>query len=438
MNSTEPDWPERRYAWFAVGALSLANTLSFADRQVMALLLEPIKTDLGLSDTQMSLLSGLGFVILYVAVSLPVARLADIRSRRVVVATALLTLSFMTALCAVARNFTALLTARVGIGASEGALVPAAQSILSDYLPPRRLPLALGVFASGVYIGGGAALLLGGWLYALVAPPGIVPLAAVGGLHGWRLVVASLCVPGVVLSLLCAAIREPPRRQHDSAVPVLHNDASFAALRQQLANEFRVYGGVVLGFSLMIMVGAGTSAWIPAFFVRTHHWTLAQVGSRYGTVVLLSGIAGVLCGGYCAGAWRRRGSAAANLGVSLIGFVAVIPFAVSYPLVADPWTALWLIAGFNFFGGFPFGGGYAALLEITPNRMRAQVAALFAMLINLIGQGGGPTVVALFTDYLFKDERALASSLALIALLGTPPAAAALWWGRRGYKKIRP
>ncbi len=427
-------WPNRRHAWFAVGVLTLANTLSFADRQVTALLLEPIKSDLKLSDTRMSLLHGLGFVALYALVSLPVARLADLFNRRTVVAVAVLTLSFTTALCSVARSFTSLLTARIGVGASEGAFGPAAQSILSDYLPPQRLALALGFFSAGVYVGGGVALLLGGWLYSFASSLGAVTLPFAGSLYGWRLVLTTLCIPGCFVTLLCLSIHEPARRQGYFPLPSTRVDMSLAAVWQQLLRQKRVYGGVLCGFCLMIMVGAGTSTWIPAFFVRRHHWTLMEIGFRYGTIVLVSGSAGVLCGGLCAATLRQRGLIDANLRVCLFGFTALIPFSVAYPLVSNGWSALWLLAGYNFFAGLPFGGGYAAILEITPNRMRAQVMALFALLVNCVGQGAGPTIIALLTDYVFRDDRALAKSLALTALIVSPLAAACLWYGRTHYR----
>lgn len=430
--STAANWPSPRHAWYAVAIVSLANTVSFADRQVFALLLQPIKADLALSDTRLSLLQGLGFVALYATVSLPAARCADLWDRTRVIVAAVMVLSCMTALCATARNFFSLFAARLGVGAAEGALNPAAQSLLSDYLPPQRLPVALSFHATGVYVGGGFALLLGGWLYSVAGTLHSVSIPLVGLQQGWRLVLLCLCLPGLLFGLLCATIREPAR-QHIAA-PQSGCDVSLNALWQQLLRQRKVYIGVTVGFCLMIVVGAGTSAWIPTFFVRCHHWTLQQVGLRYGTTVLVAGTAGVLCGGYLAATLRRRGFLAANLSIGLTGFLALIPFAIAYPLVSDPWTALGLVAGYNFFAGFPFGGGYAALLEITPNRMRAQVVALFALFANVVGQGGGPTLVAVLTDYLFRDDGALSKSLALLALVASPLAAAFLWYGRRHYR----
>jgi len=189
-----------------------------------------------------------------------------------------------------------------------------------------------------------------------------------------------------------------------------------------------------MGFCLMILVGAGTGAWIPTFFVRRFGWSLAEVGTYYGSAVLVFGTAGAWCGGWFAQSLRRRGVVDANIRASLLGFALLVPFAVAYPLVADPRLAVALVAGFNFFAGFPFGGGYAALQELTPGRMRGQVAAIFTLLVNVIAQGLGPTLVALFTNYLFEDEQALPKSLALTAAVVMPVGITVLWSAARHYR----
>lgn len=431
MQRGEPAWPSRRYAWYVAGVFTLANTLAFSDRQLFALLLQPIERELHLSDFRASLLHGFAFILLYVAVSIPVARVADAWNRRSVVAAAALTWSVMAALCASARSYAALFAARVGVGAGEGGLSPAAQSMLADCFRPQELPAALSLYATGVYLGGGAALVLGGWLYAVLGPLAPVPIPLLGALHGWRLVMLALSLPGALAAIVCATLREPPRRQAGEDTAGRWCPMPWSALRRQFVLRRQAYCGIFLGYGIMIMVGAGTSAWIPTFFARRYHWPLPQVGARYGAVVLVCGVAGALCGGFLAAALRKRHIEGANLRVALAGFVLLTPFAVLYPLVADAGVALALVGGYNFFAAMPFGGGYAALQELTPNRMRAQVLAAFLLLVNLLGQGFGPTLIALCTDYGFGDEMALPKSLALIAAIGSPLAAACLWYARR-------
>jgi MFS family permease len=248
---------------------------------------------------------------------------------------------------------------------------------------------------------------------------------------GWRVVFLVLGVSGMLFAAAFTTVREPSRRY--VAVPQSVR-VPLQLVWQQLRRHGRAYGGIFAGFCVMIMVGVGTGAWIPTFFVRHFGWSLAEVGTYYGSAVLVFGTAGAWCGGSFAGALRRRGWVDANLRASLFGFVMLVPFAVAYPLVSDPLVAVALVAGFNFFAGFPFGGGYAAVQEITPGRMRGQVAAVFVLLVNIIGQGLGPTLVALSTNYLFEDEQALQKSLALTAALAMPIGIALLWSGVRHYR----
>jgi MFS family permease len=171
------------------------------------------------------------------------------------------------------------------------------------------------------------------------------------------------------------------------------------------------------------MHGHGSGTWIPTFFMRKFGWDAGQVGAAYGAVVLLFGTSGALLGGYVANHLRRRRIAQANVLACLAGCALAAPFAVLFPLATTPALSLALLAGLNFFAGFPFAGGYAALQELTPNRMRAQAVAVLLLFVNLIGGGCGPTFIALFTDFLFRDAQALPYALSLSAALTLPVAA---------------
>jgi MFS family permease len=412
-------------AWYAALMLAAANALAFVDRQILALLVPPIEADLHLSDTKMSLLLGLSFTMLQALAGLPLGRLVDVGNRRNIVALAVFCWSLMTGLCGLAGAYWSMFMARIGVGAAEAGLTPSAHSMLADYFPRERLPAAMGLYAMGIYVGNGVALLAGGWIMEIAARSGFV----LGALHGWRVVFLVLGVSGVLFAAVLSSVREPERR-------LLSPRNVRVPLRQvglQLRARGGAYGGICAGFCLMILVGAGTGAWIPTFFVRRFGWSLAEVGTYYGSAVLVFGTAGAWCGGWFAQSLRRRGVVDANLRASLLGFVLLVPFAVAYPLVADARLTVALVAGFNFFAGFPFGGGYAALQELTPGRMRGQVAAIFTLLVNVIG-ALGPTVVALFTNYVFVDEQALPKSLALTAAVAMPFGIALLWNAARHYR----
>lgn len=424
-------WPSPATAWYAAIILMLANTLAFVDRQALALLVQPIKNDLQVSDTAMSLLYGLSFTIFYVAVGIPVARIADRSNRRNIVALAVFVWSGMTALCGMARSFPLLFAARVGVGAGEGGFSPAAYSLLADYFPRNKLPAAMGVYQMGIYLGGACALLVGGLVSAVVPPGEEVLVPVLGAMKGWHLVFLALGIPGLLLSALLLTVREPARRGVAAEAPKVPLPQFFA----HIGKRRRAYFGIALGFALMIFVGNGTGAWIPAFLERKFGWTTADIGASYGLIVFFCGTSGALAGGFFASWLRGRGHERANLQTALIGFTVLIPVTIGFPLMPTAQLALVLIGVMNFFAGFNFGGGLAALQELTPNRMRALLSAMYLLTINIIGAALGPTSVALVTDFWFGDPQRLPEAIALTCAIASPLSVIALLIGIRGYSE---
>ena len=431
MAAIGDQWPSPRRAWFAAAMLAAANTLAFVDRQALALLVEPIKNDLQVSDTAMSLLYGLSFTMFYVLVGIPVARLADRANRRNIVVAAIFIWSSATALCGVARSFGALFIARVGVGAGEGGLSPAAYSILADYFPKDRLPAAMGVYQMGIYVGGAAALLLGGFLASVVPPTSIVQLPLIGEVKGWQLVFLMLGFPGMLLSGLMLLVREPARIGEGGGEP----SPPFSVLFAHIGQHWQAYTGISLGFALMILVGNATGAWVPAFLERKFGLTTAEIGLAYGTITAVCGVSGTLTGGFVATTLRRRGIERGNLYAALFGFVSLIPVTVLFPQMPTATLSLTLIGLMNFLAGFNFGGGLAALQEITPNRMRASVSAGYMLMVNLIGAAGGPVAIALVTDYWYNDPQSLPDAITLVCAIASPLSVLALLLGLRGYSR---
>ena len=430
FGAVDSDGPLGRYGWLIVVLLLLASSLAFVDRQALALLVEPIKADLRVSDTQVSLLYGLSFTIFYVAAGLPIARLADRADRRRIVAWSILTWSAMTVACGFSRSFGGLFAARVGVGAGEAGLSPAAYSMIADSVPGARLATALGLYAMGIYIGNGLALVIGGSVIGTIAGRADVVLPLLGAMRGWQLVFLIVGAPGFILGGLFFAVREPTRRGSTSSAAAV----SLGTVLRHVRSRAMAYFGITFGFAFMIMIGAGSAAWIPAFFARSHGWSPALVGSRYGIVVLVCGILGAAAGGIFASRLRARGVAGGNLMATVVGTTCLLPAAIAFPLVRSPDVALGLIAIVNFFSAFNFGGGYAALQDITPNRMRAFVSACYMFVVNVVGGGLGPTAVALLTDRWFGDPARLASSLSIIAATMALPTLACLLLGLRGYR----
>ncbi|MBL8628690.1 MAG: MFS transporter, partial [Rhodospirillaceae bacterium] len=176
-----------------------------------------------------------------------------------------------------------------------------------------------------------------------------------------------------------------------------------------------VYGFHFLGFSMLTMLWSGSAAWIPSFFARTFGWAPAEIGPWFGSAVMVCGTLGLPLGGLLAERLKKRGLSDANVRVGIISGVALLPLGVAAPLMPTPFAALGLYAAFVFFSSLPFGAAAAALQEITPNQMRAQVSALYLFVVNLTGIGLGPTIVASITQYGFGADDALKYALSITA-----------------------
>jgi MFS family permease len=436
-DALEKPWPNLPYAILVLLLLTAAFSMSFVSRAVLNLLVEDVKADLHISDFQISLLTGVSFSIFYVIVGLPLARLMDSSNRRNIIAASVVMWSLMTALCGAVRSFPGLFLARVGLGCGEAGLTPGAASMLADYFPKRHLAAAMGVYSMGIYIGSGLALIVGGQLLLVLSHIGPITVPWLGLVKPWQMVFFAVGLPSIVLAPLMLLIREPPRRKAATATTL--DSKTSIPLREVFAfmtGHWSVYAGVLVGFSLMILVGSGVSAWIPAFFIRKFGWTATEVGNWYGSSYLIFGALGTVCGGFFAAFLRKRGIQSGNLVASLLAFVLLVPVTIVFPLVNDGVTALAFTALMNFLAGFPFGGGIATLQEITPSAMRAQVAALYGLCINLLGGALGPSVIGLLTDRVFNDPAKLPYSIAITAAVFSSLAAFFLWLGLSGYRKL--
>jgi len=420
--------PSTRYGWYVVFILVVAYTLSYIDRQILTLLVQPIKASLKISDVQVSLLQGLAFAIFYTFLGIPIARLADRHKRTAIISVGILVWSVMTAACGLARNFGQLFTARVGVGVGEAALGPAAYSMIADYFPARKLAKALSVYTGAIYFGAGIAMLAGGALIGMVPA---TTLPGIGTMEPWQLVFVAVGVPGVLVALLTASLREPRR------TGVIAGDAfpSISEVARYVGERRGCYAFLILGFSASSLMWNGVTGWIPTHFIRTFGWTPAQVGLRYGMVLFFCGSAGIYGGGVLSGWLRERGRIDSNLQLGMISAALAIPTGVLAPLMPTAGLSLFVYALFVLAGSMPYGGAAAALQEITPNRMRAQVTAIYFFGLNLAGIGIGPTVVALFTDKVFHDELMLRYSLAVTVMIGAPLCLLLLGLARKPYRK---
>ena len=433
--SGHEDYPNQIYAWYVVSVLTVAYIFSFIDRQILNLLVEPIQQDLNLSDTQISLLQGMAFALFYTLMGIPIARLADVANRRTIIATGVFLWSLMTALCGLTKTFWQLFAARIGVGVGEAALSPPSYSLFSDYFPPGKVTRAIAVFTGGSFLGAGLAYIIGGFVIDYVASLDTVDIPFIGQLRAWQLAFIVVGLPGILLALLVMTLREPARRgllgDEKGAAP---KGIPIKVIIEFLRKNRRTYGHHLIGVSMFVMLAYAILSWTPAFFIRKYGWTPGEVGLIYGSILLVFGTSGVVSAGWIADALRRRGYADANLRVIVIGALCATPFGIAAPLVDNVWLALALMAPFTFLWSLPHGIAPAALQPITPNRMRAQVSALYLLSVNLIGLGIGPTFVALMTDYLYKDPALVGHSLATVAAISAPMSAVILYTGLKYYR----
>jgi MFS family permease len=426
-------FPPTRYAWYVVAVLALANTSAFIDRQILGLLVGPIRRDLGITDTQMGVLYGLAFALFYTLLGIPIGRAADRANRRTIIAVGIACWSIMTALCGVARTYDQLLLARFGIAIGEAALAAPALSLIADYFAPARRATALSVYTLGIYLGAGLANLVGGALLARLDGTRSVAWPIIGEIRPWQQVFVFVGLPGLVIALLVATIREPARHetgQHDGAHPF----AIAEVARYVGANRgtFLCHG---LGYALFALVNFATAAWLPTHLIRTYGWTAARAGITLGTLTATVGVVGVVAGGRVSDRLLARGHADAKLRVGIIAAVGNLACGVAYTLAPNAMLSVAALVPYNFFASFAFGAAVAAVQEITPNRMRAQVGALVMSAMTLIGLGLGPSLVGVLTDRVFGDDAAVRYSLLVVTVIGLGAAAGLLGAGLAPYRR---
>ncbi len=421
-------------AMYALGVLLLAYILSFIDRNVMAVLIGPIRADFDISDFQYSLLHGFAFSMFYIFLGLPIGRLADRHSRKLIITVGVFCWSLMTIACGLVNSFKMLFVMRMGVGVGEAALSPPAYSLLSDYFEADTLPRAMAVYTLGITIGGGLAYMIGGAVFEYFAGVETIALPLLGELRPWQLTFVAVGLPGFLIVILLAQLREPQRwgetAGQTEAMPAV------AELLQWWRQHWQAYGSLMLGVSLLSVLGYGTMAWYPEFLVRTHEFSRGEAGTQFGLIFIIAGSIGTLVGGWSAKPLMQRGYADANMRVVLVVAVLWVWPAVLGPLMPTAELALWMAFPIVFFLNSYFGVCVAALQLITPNRMRAQTSALLLFMTNLFGLALGPSIVAAMTDFLFGDDQSLRFSLALLPAVVCPLSALVVWWGLRYYRQL--
>lgn len=427
-------YPSSSQAWYTVLVLMVMYIFSFIDRQILSMLVSPMKRDLQISDTQVGLLQGIAFAILYTVLGLPIGRLADRTSRKGIIAAGVLIWSVMATACGFARSAVQLFLARVGVGVGEAALGPAAYSMITDSFPREKLGRAFSVYNMGIPLGSGVALLVGGLIVGSVSGESNITLPLLGTVRSWQLVFIVTGAPGLLLPLLLLSVREPVRRGLLKTA-AKSNTVPLAEVLRYVIRHRSFYLPHFLAMALMAMVGYGVNGWMPEMLHRTYGVSVADAGKFMGLDVLVFNTAGIFIAGRVCDRMTAKGRKDAPMRVSLIAVVFVLvtslltPFMPSVPLM---WGALALaILPFNAYNGM----GPMAVNQVTPNQLRGQVSAIYLFFVNIIGMGLGPYVVPAFSDKILHDPSQLRWGMAVVVVFGCTTAWALLAYARPRYLK---
>jgi MFS family permease len=387
------------YSYYVLGLLFTVYVFNFIDRQILGILLDPIKEDLGASDTAMGFLSGFAFALFYTFAGIPIARWADRGSRRSIIALGLFLWSAMTAASGLARSFAQLVAARVGVGVGEAAGSPPAHSLLSDYFPPERRGMALGIYANGVYVGAMIAYLAGGYMVEN---------------FDWRTAFVVVGLPGIPLALLLRlTVREPPRGQSESGPADTGAETIGEVLRYLLRRRSFVY--IVMAASCQSLPGYAVLAWGPAFLGRVHQMGSVEIGLWLGPMVGLCGSAGGYLGGSLA---DRLGTRDKRWYVFLSAIVcaAGVPFFAGFLLLEHRIAALLCFIPFYTLAAMYVGPMLSMVQGLVKLRMRATASAILLFILNMVGLGAGPLLVGFLNDQLDARYGAEAIRYSMLAV----------------------
>jgi len=420
----EKTYPRPAYAWYVVVLMMCFYVLSFMDRQIIAVLIDPIKADLALSDVQISLIGGVSFGLFYSTVGVFIGRLADSMNRPWLIAIGVFIWSLTTAVAGLASKFWQLLVLRMGVGLGEAALLPSTLSLLTDYFPPRRIATPTSVFLLGAPIGIGLSFMAGGLLFGIAqdvtAADGWQDVFFIGGSAAWKLVLIFLGVVGMIMTLGMLTVREP--RTANAAAAKKHADGGLIASEAATLADVKAYAkthwlaitALYVCMALVSLAAYAQAFWDIAFLSRSFGRDASTVASMYGMVQLFAGLSGMLSGGIIADRLSKRDVQASSYLMVMIGCAISIPFSFLYPMMQTLPNAIWLMVFAIFGSNMAFACAASAMQRMFPIAMLGLAAGVYYFLSNSVGLIAGPFSVAALTDYVFGDAEKVGYSVAAV------------------------
>ena len=424
-------YPSARYAWYMVSLLTIAYVFSYVDRYILGLLVEPIKADMDLSDTQIGLLLGPAFALFYTTMGLPLGWLADRARRTWIIGAGIIVWSLATAASGLARNFAHLFMARVSVGIGEAALSPCALSMISDSFPEEKRGTPIGFYTAALSLGAAIASIAGAAVLTWAGATDQIELPVVGNLKPWQFAFIVVGLPGLLLAVLMLFLKEPARR--DRGKITADGNAGFRDAFRYLGSRWRVFLSFVAIPSCMTIM-AYSHGWLPATFERTWGWAPEKYALINGIALLVFGPAANNVAGWFSDRLYGRGRRDAPLLIMIAGLFVFVPTQVIGPLMPNGGMALAVFIVHTVGIAVLSATAPTALLNITPGEIRGQVVAIYLMAISITGLLLGPTTVGLLTDFALGEEN-IRYAMALMPILFGLPVIALVPYARRRYRE---
>ena len=414
------NYPSSQQAWYGVVILTLAYILSFLDRQLLSLVVTDVKSDLDLTDSQVSIILGFAFALFYTTMGIPIGRLADKKSRRTIIGIGITFWCFMTAATGIVKTYAQLFIARIGVGVGEATLSPSALSIISDYFPKEKRGTAMGFFNMGVSVGSGIALILGGQIVAYFAdfPPIILPL--VGQIYEWQALFIFIGIPGLLVALLMSTIKEPSRKGKMTLVNESGSSSEEISIKDTIRFIYQrkeAYGWLFLSMACSVLIGYAFLSWLPTMYIRSYNIGIPTITLWLGIAFLIGGPFGATMSGWLGDKLYKKYNNSSHVMLFAYSMIILTVAAVLVPLMPSYQTATLMFIPQIVKAAGQTALAPVAMINITPNQLRGQVIAVYFFVISMTGYTLGPTSVALITDFIFKDESLIMYSMSIVSLV---------------------
>ncbi len=409
-------YPEKKHSYSAVAILTLAQVFAFIDRQIPSMLVEPIKQDFNLTDSQIALLGGAAFSIFYAIMALPIGYAVDRYQRTKVLGIGIFLWSLMTALAGLANSFGKLFGARIGVAVGEAVMAPTSVSLISDSFPENKQGKPMGIITSGVYIGIGITLLGGGFLIDYLTEIGGINLPLIGYLKPWQATFMIVGIPGLILALAAFFLKEPKRIGETNLDKVIDRKNIFLHLKEHKKTLIPMFGGLIF----MALIFYSFSFWAPTMMIRAFNVSLSEVGLILGLITIVSSIIGTILAGSAVDYLRNKNYSDAPVRAAMIAVMLALPPVVVLSFVSSEIGAWICIALYLLFISSFAPLGLLAISGVSTGSVKGQAAAIHAFLMMAFGLSLGPQLTAFFTDFIFADPNLLINSISLSGLIVLP------------------